>query len=564
MLKKSFKLKIIAPTVAIFVILVIVINVFLSLRFSSISSDLISEKLVANANSLIHFLDNSRESTRAAAISMARYPNAINAINERDREELLRIFTPTHDLYGVNYYTITDSDGIVLARTHDPDNYNDSVINQQNVMDAVDGMISSYFESGTVVKVSIRTGAPVYDFDGSLIGVISAGVRFDTDCTVKDLKELLNSDVSIFLDDVRIATTIHKDGQSIVGTTMDPRIVDIVIEGKNEYSGESNILGEMYIAFYKPLVNAQGEAYATFFTGTPVDDLIERSNISIRDGIILGLSGLAVSIVLLYFIISTISKPVTVLSHNMTRIADGDLDVEIDIKSEDEIGILGKSLQKIAFILHKLLHEIKNMISEHEKGNIDHHLNADEFSGGYKDLANDILALAAVSTKDQLTGIPNRRSFDNRLDMEWSRAKRDKTPLSVLVMDIDNFKLYNDTFGHQQGDLALQTVAASAADMLKRSTDFIARWGGEEFTILLPVTDSQHAAMVAEKLRAGIESTNIPCSDEKADKITVSIGVNTQIPAQDSKIESFMAKADSALYKAKNTGRNKVAVEEDP
>jgi len=558
MLKKSFKLKVILPITAIFVVLVVVINVFLSLRFSAISSDLISEKLIANANSLTLYLETSRANTRAAAISTSRYANVVDALKERDRDELLGIFSLAQDLYGVNYFTITDAEGIVLARTHDPDNFGDSVINQQNVSDAIDGKVSSYFEEGTVVKVSIRTGAPAYDTDGTLVGVISAGVSFDSGNTVRELKEHLNADVTIFLGFTRIATTIYKDGYSITGTTMDPHIAEVVIEQKKEYSGESDVLGERFIGFYKPLINAQGEAYATFYTGTALEDLINRSNNSIRDGIILGLVGLAVSILMVYLIISVISRPIDELLNNMTRIADGNLSVELNIKNEDEIGRLGRSLQKIADILHRLLDEIKLMINEHEKGNIDHCLNAEEFNGGYKALAHDILTLATVSTKDQLTGIPNRRSLDSRLDLEWNRAKRDKTPLSIVVMDIDHFKSYNDTFGHQQGDLALQTIASTMTHLLKRSTDFIARWGGEEFVALLPVTDAENARSVAERLRSGIEQTTIPCVDDRADKITISVGINTHIPGADCKIKDFFSAADSALYEAKKAGRNTV------
>ena len=563
MLKRSFKLKIILPTIAVFTVLVVIINVFLSLRFTEISSDLINDKLNANANSLSLFLDTGRANSRTAAVSMSRYPNAVNAIKEKNHDELLYIFTLAHDLYSVNYFTITDEKGIVLARTHDTDNFGDSVINQQNVYDAINGKTSSYFEEGTVVKVSVRTGAPVYDTDGTLVGVVSAGVRFDTENTVRDLKDHLNSDVIIYFGNVRIASTITGSGQSIVGEHMDPYITDIVIGKRTEYSGEANVMGEKYIAFYKPLLNAQGEAFATFFTGLPTRDLTERSNMSIRDGIVLGLTGLAISILLLYLIISRISKPIIVLSNNMTHIADGNLTVDIDTKREDEIGTLGRSLQKIANTLHKLLEEIKYMLAEHERGNIDHHLNADDFNGGYKTLAKDILALATVSTTDKLTGIPNRRSFDNRLDLEWNRAKRDKTPLSLLMMDIDNFKVYNDAFGHQQGDLALQTIAASISHLLKRSTDFVARWGGEEFTCLLPVTDIKHAVSVAENIRLGIEKTVIPCIDERADKITVSIGVNTLIPTSGCTVKSFIAGADAALYKAKEKGRNITAAAED-
>ena len=563
MLKRSFKIKIIIPTIAVFTVLVVVINVFLSLRFTEISSDLINDKLHANANSLSLFLDNSKANSRTAAVSMSRYYNAVRAIKEKNHDELLYIFTMAHDLYNVNYFTITDENGIVLARTHDPDNFGDSVINQQNVYDAINGKTSSYFEEGTVVKVSVRTGAPVYDTDGTLVGVVSAGVRFDTENTIRDLKDLLNSEVTIFFGNVRIASTIMKNGQSIVGAIMDANIADIVIGRKTEYSGEADVLGERYIAFYKPLINAQGEAFATFFTGLPMTGLTERSNMSIRDGIILGLAGLAVSILLLYLIISRISKPLIILSNNMAHIADGNLTVDIDTKREDEIGTLGRSLQRIADTLHKLLEEIKYMLTEHERGNIDHHLNADDFNGGYKTLAKDILALATVSTTDKLTGIPNRRSFDNRLDLEWNRAKRDKTPLSLLMMDIDKFKVYNDAFGHQQGDLALQTIAASISHLLKRSTDFVARWGGEEFTCLLPVTDLKHAVSVAENIRSGIEQTMIPCIDERADKITVSIGVSTLTPTSGCTINSFIAAADIALYKAKEKGRNAVATSDE-
>jgi len=563
MFKKSFKLKIIIPIITIFTVLVIIINIFLSLRFNAISTDLINDKLIANANSLSHYLDNSRANSRAAAVSMSRYPNAVNAIKERNHEELLYIFTLAHDLYNINYFTITDADGIVLARTHDPDNYGDSVANQQNVSDALGGMTSSYFEEGTVVKVSVRTGAPVYDTDGTLVGVVSAGVRFDTDYIVRELKELLNSDVTIFLGDVRIATTIYKGGYSIVGATMEPRIADIVIKNKNNYSGEADILGERYISFYKPLINSKGEVFAAFFAGSPLADLIERSNQSIRDGLILGLAGLNISLILLWVIITKISKPITLLSHNMSHIADGDLTIEIDTKRIDEVGILGQSLHKIAGVLHKLIEEIKYMLSEHERGNIDHFLNPDEFSGSYKTLAKDILALATLSTTDKLTGIPNRRSFDNRLDLEWNRAKRDKTPLSLLMMDIDKFKVYNDAFGHQQGDLALQTIAASISNLLKRSTDFVARWGGEEFACLLPVTDVKHALSVAENIRFGIENTMIPCVNGRADKVTISIGINTLIPTSDCTIKSFIAAADVALYKAKENGRNTIAASED-
>ena len=173
-------------------------------------------------------------------------------------------------------------------------------------------------------------------------------------------------------------------------------------------------------------------------------------------------------------------------------------------------------------------------------------------------IVNQIRTIERLSLTDQLTGIPNRRSFDRRLNLEWARAIRDKTFLSFLMIDIDNFKNYNDTYGHQQGDVALRTMSEILTQSLKRRSDFIARWGGEEFSVLLSNTTLEGTLDVAEEIRACVEDSVIPCSDGSTTKITISIGVNALIPTQDSVLEIFIAGADEALYTAKKSGRNKV------
>ena len=163
-----------------------------------------------------------------------------------------------------------------------------------------------------------------------------------------------------------------------------------------------------------------------------------------------------------------------------------------------------------------------------------------------------------LSMFDQLTDLPNRRSFEARLNSEWGRALRDQTPISILFMDADKFKNYNDSFGHQQGDLALQALAKALNDTLRRPGDFSARWGGEEFIALLPSTDLHGAIGVAEQIRQNVESMNIPSTDKLAAKITVSIGINTLMPGHNSTMEEFIEGADAALYQAKEKGRNRV------
>jgi diguanylate cyclase (GGDEF)-like protein len=166
-----------------------------------------------------------------------------------------------------------------------------------------------------------------------------------------------------------------------------------------------------------------------------------------------------------------------------------------------------------------------------------------------------------LSMMDALTNIPNRRSFDIRLEMEWVHAIREKLPLSMLMMDVDKFKGYNDTYGHPQGDALLKAIASVIGTVSKRAADLPARVGGEEFALLLPNTDLAGALATAERIRADVEATVVATVDGKPTSSTISIGAASMIPKPDDRKEDFLAKVDSFLYKAKETGRNKVYFE---
>lgn len=159
--------------------------------------------------------------------------------------------------------------------------------------------------------------------------------------------------------------------------------------------------------------------------------------------------------------------------------------------------------------------------------------------------------LRELSEEDGLTGLSNRRAFDARLDIEWQRARRYKLPLSVVVLDVDSFKSYNDTFGHPAGDVILRRMASALAQTA-RLTDTVARYGGEEFSLILPHTDSTEAMIVGERLRALLLRSEWPNRP-----ITASIGLATLTDSITSP-EKLVDAADSALYFAKEHGRNQV------
>ncbi|MGE5396050.1 MAG: GGDEF domain-containing protein [Chitinophagales bacterium] len=166
--------------------------------------------------------------------------------------------------------------------------------------------------------------------------------------------------------------------------------------------------------------------------------------------------------------------------------------------------------------------------------------------------------LEKLSILDGLTGISNRRSFDHHLTIEWQRAMRYRTPLSLIMIDIDCFKAYNDNYGHLSGDCCLHRVAQELHGLARRPTDMVARYGGEEFAVLLPDTSLEGASSVAEAMRAQIESVGIAHDFSQPNNyVTLSLGVATVIPSSSSN-RSLVEYADKALYQAKRKGRNRV------
>lgn len=169
--------------------------------------------------------------------------------------------------------------------------------------------------------------------------------------------------------------------------------------------------------------------------------------------------------------------------------------------------------------------------------------------------------LSLLSQQDALTGLANRRYLDETLDNEWRRALRHETPLTIMMVDIDFFKPYNDSLGHLKGDQCLKDIATAISSIAARSGDLVARYGGEEFLLLFPMTNAQQAKIQAERLMNAIKKIAIvhPCSSVSP-YVTISVGVATTIPRLNDSISAFVSRADHALYQAKTNGRNQYQI----
>ena len=165
--------------------------------------------------------------------------------------------------------------------------------------------------------------------------------------------------------------------------------------------------------------------------------------------------------------------------------------------------------------------------------------------------------LEALSNTDPLTGLANRRAFDAALAAEFNRAKRSSTPIALMMIDVDFFKHFNDTYGHPEGDKCLQKVATNIQQLCKRSMDLVSRYGGEEFAIILP--NSDNAELLAISMLKSVEAMGIPHSTSSvANIVTISIGITEAIPLPEMQAEELVAMADKALYQAKSSGRNRM------
>ena len=240
--------------------------------------------------------------------------------------------------------------------------------------------------------------------------------------------------------------------------------------------------------------------------------------------IFLVLSGFIIMLVIFILIEKIVIKPMINMSRHVKRIEAGSYDLRLDMTRKDAIGELANSFDK--------------MIAKIE-------LQTDQ--------------LEKLSSIDGLTGMFNRRIFDETLESEWKRMIRGKKYLSVIMCDVDFFKLFNDNYGHQEGDKCLRSIADAIKETLKRPSDFAARYGGEEFVVLLSDTSPEDAHHIAEEIREKIHNLKIRHDKSQRDKyVTLSLGISSVIPSKELCPMKLVKTADQALYESKKKGRNTV------
>lgn len=242
------------------------------------------------------------------------------------------------------------------------------------------------------------------------------------------------------------------------------------------------------------------------------------------------------------------------LSQAMRAIADGVYDVELPGEGRDELGRLSHAVRR--FQATALAAEAREADLRTSRNELERAKQALESQA--EQLQNANHRLSELSHLDGLTGLANRRRFDDALAAEWARGVRERKPLSLIMIDIDFFKQLNDRYGHQTGDRCLQAVARVLRESARRASDLAARYGGEEFCLLLPGTDAAAAAKVAQQAQTSIRSLNIEHRDSPRGTLTASFGVATRVPSAEGQGQDLLQAADAALYQAKHAGRDRL------
>lgn len=273
---------------------------------------------------------------------------------------------------------------------------------------------------------------------------------------------------------------------------------------------------------------------------------------------------LSVAIALLIGVLTArwITNPLLELNTVAKKITQGDWQQAIVIHRQDEVGELANSFNQMSQQLQRSFIEMETLnqallSSKEQLAAYNRRLEA-EIAERTEALEQVNQELKRLATTDSLTQVANRRHFDEYLHHEWLRAVRSQTFLSLILCDVDYFKRYNDTYGHQRGDECLKQVAQAIDQALQRATDFVARYGGEEFGIILPCTDQAGAMQVAEVIQRNIQQLQCPhAQSEICQFLTVSLGVASILPHSSCQPGMLIAAADAALYDAKMQGRNR-------
>ena len=404
----------------------------------------------------------------------------------------------------------------------------------------------STYDNGAGQKSMVLLRAIHNKANNQLLGHLFLGVRPSHFSAIFEDVDL-GSGGAVFVLDAAGGNVVVKTAERLgaaADAAPEPALVDALRRSvqrsqRSGFVGYSGAQAGKQLAAYSQIADTSWFVVSTI----PVSKLTIEAQ-SVRDkSILIGLAGFIISIALAAILARSISAPLERLVHGMRQTENGNYANRMTPEGSDELTVLARQFNDMASKVDYHQVQLEERVKERTR-----------------DLAEANGKLSALSMTDGLTGIANRRRFDDMLAQELQRAARARAPLALLMLDVDFFKNYNDFYGHQEGDACLRRIAGLLQSHARRASDLAARYGGEEFTMIAADTDTDSATALAEAIRSSFEGLQLPHARAPLGYLTASIGVVSVVPDASTSPEQLLRMADQAMYRAKQLGRNQVAV----
>jgi diguanylate cyclase (GGDEF)-like protein len=538
------------------------------------------------ANRIDDFIDGNLDAVRVEALlpGLARYLSLTP--KQRDNSPEMQLATETlnrlsrKDMLNIISYALLDLNGKNVLDTYTP-NIGKDESGQDYFKEPVQtglSFVSSMKQSPTIPDlITLFFSSPVRNAKGDILGILRVSYNGTVvqQLVTRQTERAGAKSFAILLDENNIYLA-HSAAPELLFKSIAPLPADVVtklqregrlpnypvkelatnelkvkqaLDDKQSYliaslSGTGNQVNLIAIAHlkYKPwsVLFAQPLAVAL----APVEK-------QIRDVMFLFAFIAGVVTIIAFVIGQLLTKPIISLTNIVFQFTAGNLDIRAKINSKDEIGQLAKSFNNMALQLQTSLETLEQRVQERTAELLIAKEKVEDANQKLEQLAN----------LDSLTQVANRRCFDERLQAEWKRLAQEQQPLSLILFDVDKFKLYNDYYGHLRGDDCLIRIAQTVEQIVHRPADLVARYGGEEFSVLLPNTDLAGAIKVVQSIQQGIHALAIPhAKSDVKDIVTLSLGITSLIPTRDIKPDTLIASADKAMYNAKQEGRDRYCI----
>jgi len=395
--------KIALPTAVLFVVLIALIVVFSTIRFNSFAEDLTQARIETAASGIRSLMDDQRRLAIDAGLQIADDMRVINAILNDDRLELLRVGTELIEQHNIAFATFVNAESVALVRTHQPNNYGDTMAGV-HVVGALSGRVSVAYGALAGWYVTIRPTVPII-YQGEIIGAIVAGYALDNNVFIDEISATYDGEVVIFVGDESVASTfVGGDGQRLIGTRLEAaHVVDTVLNRQEEMFTKVTVRDERFSAFYLPLRSSHGEVIATLFLGLSDAPIIAETNALILQISLLSVIGLVITLGILLLLIIKSLRPIEYLTKTVKQVSAGNINLNIDRAriSQDEIGTLTHDVCGLVDIIKDMVADLTNVHHEYIKvGNIHYAIDTNKYQNSYAEMIGLVNNLLSAVTAD--------------------------------------------------------------------------------------------------------------------------------------------------------------------